>query len=70
MGLHPVPLNVAPPVLHSSGLPQHVAFSTYRILDLARAARDRGLEFLTVADNCYDDLVARFDLGPKTVAHA
>ncbi len=70
MGLHPVPLNVAPPVLQSSGLPQHVAFSTCRILDLARAARDRGLEFLTVADNCYDDLVARFDLGPKTVAHA
>jgi hypothetical protein len=68
MGLHPVPLNVAPPVLHSSGLPQHVAFSTYRILDLARVARDRELEFLTVADNYYDDLVARFDLGPKTVA--
>jgi 4-hydroxyphenylpyruvate dioxygenase len=62
-----VPLNVAPPVLQSSGLPQHVAFSTYRIFDLARVARDRGLEFLTVPDNYYD-LVARFDLAPKTVA--
>jgi 3-dehydroshikimate dehydratase len=62
-----VPLNVAPPVLESSGLPQHVAFSTDRIVDLARAARDRGLEFLTVPDNYYDDLVARFDLAPETV---
>ena len=63
-----VPLNVAPPVLESSGLPQHVAFSTDRIVDLARAARDRGLEFLSVPDNYYDDLVARFDLAPETVA--
>jgi 4-hydroxyphenylpyruvate dioxygenase len=62
-----VPLNVAPPVLEGSGLPQHVAFSTDRIVDLARAARDRGLEFLTVPDNYYDDLVARFDLAPETV---
>jgi 4-hydroxyphenylpyruvate dioxygenase len=63
-----VPLNVAPPVLERSGLPQHVAFSTDRIVDLARAARDRGLEFLSVPDNYYDDLVARFDLAPETVA--
>ena len=63
-----VPLNVAPPVLESSGLPHHVAFSTDRIVDLARAARERGLEFLTVPDNYYDDLVARFDLAPQTVA--
>ena len=39
-----------------------------RIVDLAREARDRGLEFLTVPDNYYDDLVARFDLAPATVA--
>ena len=63
-----VPLNVAPPVLESSGLPQHVAFSTDRIVDLARAARERGLEFLSVPDNYYDDLVARFDLAPETIA--
>jgi 4-hydroxyphenylpyruvate dioxygenase len=63
-----VPLNVAPPVLESAGLPQHVAFSTNRIVDLAREALDRGLEFLTVPDNYYDDLVARFDLAPETVA--
>ena len=31
-------------------------------------ARDRGLEFLTVPDNYYDDLVARFDLAPEIVA--
>jgi 3-dehydroshikimate dehydratase len=62
-----LPLNLAPPVLESSGLPQHVAFSTDRIADLARTARDRGLEFLTVPDNYYDDLVARFDLVPEAV---
>jgi 4-hydroxyphenylpyruvate dioxygenase len=53
--------------LESSGLPQHVAFSTDRIVDVAREARDRGLEFLTVPDNYYDDLVARFDFAPETV---
>ena len=63
-----VPLNVAPPVLEGSGLPQHVAFSTDRIVDIAREALKRGLEFLTVPDNYYDDLVARFDLAPQTVA--
>jgi 4-hydroxyphenylpyruvate dioxygenase len=62
-----LPLNLAPPVLESSGLPQHVAFSTDRIADLARTSRDRGLEFLTVPDNYYDDLVARFDLVPEAV---
>jgi 4-hydroxyphenylpyruvate dioxygenase len=65
-----VPLNVAPPVLETSGLPQHIAFSTDRIDDLAREARDRGLEFLTVPDNYYDDLVARFDLAPNVAPPA
>ncbi len=63
-----VPLNVAPPVLEGSSLPRHIAFSTDRILDLAAQARDRGLEFLSVPDNYYDDLVARFDLDTDRVA--
>jgi len=63
-----VPLNVAPPVLQGSGIPRHIAFSTDRIVELARDARDRGLAFLPVPDNYYDDLVARFDLDPETVA--
>ena len=62
-----VPLNVAPPVLENAGLPQHVAFSTDRIFDLARQARDRGLEFLPVPDNYYDDLTARFGLDSEAV---
>jgi 4-hydroxyphenylpyruvate dioxygenase len=63
-----VPLNVAPPVLEGSGLPRHIAFSTDRIVDLARDARDRGLTNMAVPDNYYDDLVARFDLDPEMVA--
>ena len=63
-----VPLNVAPPVLEGAGLPQHIAFSTDRIVDLARASRQRGLEVLPVPDNYYDDLIARFDLDSATVA--
>ena len=49
------------------GLPRHIAFSTDHIVELARDARDRGLAFLPVPDNYYDDLVARFDLDAETV---
>ena len=63
-----IPLNVAPPVLEGTSLPRHVAFSTDRIVDLARAARDRGLDFLPIPDNYYDDLVARFDLDAERVS--
>jgi 4-hydroxyphenylpyruvate dioxygenase len=54
-------LNLLPAGL-GSGLPQHVAFACDDIVALARRARERGLRFLAVPDNYYDDLDARFDL--------
>lgn len=62
-----VPLNLAPPVLEGSGIPRQIAFSTDDIFALARAAKARGLNSLSVPDNYYDDLVARFDLDVDTV---
>ena len=60
-------LNLLPAGLHT-GLPQHVAFGCEDILTLARRARERGLRFLPVPDNYYDDLDARFDLDPDLLA--
>lgn len=60
-----IPLNVAPPA--SPALAQHVAVRCDDVVSLARRARDRGLEFLPIGDNYYDDLVARFDLAAEVV---
>ncbi len=61
-----LPLNVAP-ALSEAGLPQHIAFGCSDVVAVARAARDRGLEFLPVPDNYYDDLTARFGLADAQV---
>ncbi|GAB95257.1 4-hydroxyphenylpyruvate dioxygenase [Kineosphaera limosa] len=68
-------LNVAPPMARQSvgshpgiGQVQHVAISCPDLIGLARRARDRGLEFLPVPANYYDDLAARFDLPAQTLA--
>ena len=42
--------------------PQHVAFATEDILATARALQARGAPLLTVSDNYYEDLDARFGL--------
>lgn len=63
-----IPLNVAPPVLDHAALPQHIAFGCRDVIALARQARDRGLRFLPVPANYYEDLLARFDLSPELVA--
>ena len=60
-------LNLLPAGLHS-GLPQHIAFACDDIVSLAQQARERGLRFLPVPDNYYDDLDARFDLDPELLA--
>ena len=60
-------LNLLPAGLHD-GLPQHVAFACDDVVALAREARARGLRFLPVPDNYYDDLAARFDLEPGLLA--
>jgi 4-hydroxyphenylpyruvate dioxygenase len=61
-------LNVAPHVLDGASMPQHVAFACSDVIGLARAARERGAEFLPVPDNYYDYLAGRFGLDAPTVA--
>jgi 4-hydroxyphenylpyruvate dioxygenase len=63
-----LPLNVAPPVLDESGLPQHIAFACRDVAALAVRARDHGLRFLPVPANYYDDLAARFGLPAETIS--
>lgn len=60
-----LPLNVAPPA--SAVYPEHVALSCPDIVAVAERARTRGMSFLPVPDNYYDDLVARFDLTAETI---
>lgn len=59
-------LNVAPQAYENPhGYPQHVAFSSPDVLEVARRARSRGLRPPPVPANYYDDLAARFDLAPE-----
>ncbi|GAB3605715.1 dehydroshikimate dehydratase QsuB [Conyzicola nivalis] len=51
--------NVANPVQA-----QHVAFASTDAVAAAKRARQRGLSFLPIGDNYYDDLDSRFDLDP------
>ena len=48
-------------------MPQHVAFACSDVIGLARAARARGAEFLSVPDNYYDYLSGRFGLDDASV---
>ena len=67
-------LNVAPHGLDQPGtdvkrvFPQHVAFGCRDLVSFARQARQRGLEFLPIPGNYYDDLAARFDLPDEVLA--
>jgi 4-hydroxyphenylpyruvate dioxygenase len=45
-------------------LPQHVAFATTDVLELARAARARGFKPLDIPSNYYDDIEARYQIDP------
>ena len=47
--------------------PQHVAFATADIFATARVMRDRGAPLLTVSNNYYEDLYARFALHPGLI---
>jgi 4-hydroxyphenylpyruvate dioxygenase len=46
---------------------QHVAFVSRDIMRTARALRDNGAQILTVSDNYYGDLAARYDLDPSFI---
>ncbi|MDQ7876440.1 TIM barrel protein [Microbacterium sp. QXD-8] len=45
-------------------LPQHIAFATADVLELARAARARGFRPLDIPSNYYDDIEARYQIDP------
>jgi 4-hydroxyphenylpyruvate dioxygenase len=47
---------------------EHIAFAVQDLVATARAARDRGLEFLRIPGNYYEDLDARFGLDPTFLA--
>lgn len=47
---------------------EHIAFAVADLVATARAARERGLEFLQIPANYYEDLDARFDLEPGFLA--
>lgn len=61
-----LPLNVAPVV--SVDYPEHVALLCDDIEAVALRARERGMRFLALPDNYYDDLEARFGLGEERIA--
>ena len=63
-----LPLNVAPQVLETADMPQHVAFACTDVVAVARAARARGMRFLAVPDNYYDYVAGRFGVDSDTVA--
>ena len=43
---------------------QQIALSTVDIFSAVEAARGRGVEFLPIPDNYYDDLATRFEIAP------
>ena len=47
---------------------EHIAFAVDDLVATARAARDRGLDFLRIPANYYEDLDARFGLEPDFLA--
>lgn len=67
-------LNMLPQVLEGSdegrrhlrsAYPEHVAFLSTDVAEVARRAREEGLRFLPIPTNYYEDLDARFDLDEQ-----
>ncbi|MFC9241690.1 bifunctional sugar phosphate isomerase/epimerase/4-hydroxyphenylpyruvate dioxygenase family protein [Streptomyces decoyicus] len=61
-------LNVAPGPGGQEARPQHIALATDDIVATVRRIREGGAALLPVCDNYYDDLEARHDLDPGTLA--
>ncbi|MFD7325856.1 bifunctional sugar phosphate isomerase/epimerase/4-hydroxyphenylpyruvate dioxygenase family protein [Streptomyces sp. NPDC059875] len=61
-------LNVAPAPGADDGHAQHIALATDDLLTAARRIRDRGGSLLPIPANYYDDLDARHELEPRTLA--
>jgi 4-hydroxyphenylpyruvate dioxygenase len=47
---------------------QQIALSTNDIFGAVKTARSKGVAFLPISDNYYDDLAARFELAPDLLA--
>jgi len=68
LNLAPVAQQDAGAGTRRSGYQEHIAFAVNDLVATARAARDRGLEFLSIPQNYYEDLEARFGLEPEFLA--
>jgi 4-hydroxyphenylpyruvate dioxygenase len=67
-GMIRMPLNLAPRSAEppeTGSYPEHVAVACDDIFTAAATAVARGLDFLPVPENYYEDLEARFDLEPE-----
>ncbi|WP_110588021.1 bifunctional sugar phosphate isomerase/epimerase/4-hydroxyphenylpyruvate dioxygenase family protein [Microbacterium suaedae] len=65
-GVVRLPMNLAPP---TAPVPhRHIAVRVDDAVAVARRARDRGLAFLPIPANYYDDVQARFALEPERIA--
>ena len=58
-----LPLNVLPALVDTH--PEHVALACSDVVAVARRARERGMRFLPIPANYYDDLAARFGLDEE-----
>ncbi|WP_105034950.1 bifunctional sugar phosphate isomerase/epimerase/4-hydroxyphenylpyruvate dioxygenase family protein [Cryobacterium aureum] len=59
-------LNIAPLAEEqAAAYPQHIAFACTDLVAVARQARQRGLNFMPVPPNYYEDISARFELDPE-----
>jgi 4-hydroxyphenylpyruvate dioxygenase len=68
-GVVRIALNLVPSGAdHDAILPQHIAFNCSDVLALARAARSRGFQPLTIPHNYYDDIEARYDIDADLLA--
>jgi 4-hydroxyphenylpyruvate dioxygenase len=66
--LNLAPVQQAPAQQARKTYQEHIAFAVDDLVSAARSARDRGLEFLQIPANYYEDLDARFDLEPGFLA--
>jgi 4-hydroxyphenylpyruvate dioxygenase len=66
--LNLAPVQQAPAQQARKTYQEHIAFAVDDLVAAARSARDRGLEFLQIPANYYEDLDARFDLAPGLLA--
>lgn len=60
-------LNVPPVVGSDLDFPNHIALASTDLLATVRELKDRGVSLLSIPQNYYDDLEAKFALGAKRV---